>query len=239
MLPAARRALRTLAATEGVEVVFVSGRPALDLARRARVGGARYIGNHGLESGELPRGARAERLRVHVEHADPEQAATLAALADAVAARIDEPWLYVERKGAAVAFHYRAAADPVAAQGRIEDALREGAGADRFQRLRGRRVIELRPLGAVGKAETLSALIERWRPASVIVLGDDVSDARAFRVLAEQRSAGGIEGLAVAIASSEAPVELFDSADTVLPSPEAAARFLAGLARLVSSRRSR
>ena len=51
ILPQARRALRRLAGRADTTVALLSGRTALDLAGRVRVGGAQYLGNHGLEQG--------------------------------------------------------------------------------------------------------------------------------------------------------------------------------------------
>ena len=64
--PLGRAALRRLARVEAarpdrLRVVVLSGRTALDVAGRVRVGGIGYPGNHGLQGGVLPRGPRAER----------------------------------------------------------------------------------------------------------------------------------------------------------------------------------
>ena len=64
IVPGAQRALRRLSAIDGVHVALMSGRVALDLATRARIGGVTYLGNHGAERGSLARGARAETLIV-------------------------------------------------------------------------------------------------------------------------------------------------------------------------------
>src|SRR5262245_42884731 len=51
IIPSARRALRRLAALPGVHVALLSGRLSRDVAARTRVGGATYVGNHGMECG--------------------------------------------------------------------------------------------------------------------------------------------------------------------------------------------
>jgi trehalose 6-phosphate phosphatase len=105
-----------------------------------------------------------------------------------------------------------------------------------LERFQGRRVLELRPPGAVAKGEAFERMVEEWRPASVFLLGDDVSDAMAFRSLRQLRAAGVTEGVAVAIqARSEVPAEVLESADIVLASPVDATRFLSALARRLAT----
>ena len=98
-------------------------------------------------------------------------------------------------------------------------------------------MIEFRPRGAGGKGATLRRLIERERPGTVLVLGDDRSDAEAFRVLAEERTRGRLHGLAVAVHGAvETPPEVVEAADLLLPSPRDAAAVLNALARAASVR---
>jgi trehalose 6-phosphate phosphatase len=133
-----------------------------------------------------------------------------------------------------VAFHYRAAADPVAARAAILEALDRAEGEipdRRFERFDGRRVVELRPEGAGAKGAALAALIARQRPGAVIVLGDDVSDAEAFRVVRDARADGAIAGLALGVhGGRETPPEISAAADVVLPTPRDAGRLLGALA---------
>jgi trehalose 6-phosphate phosphatase len=232
ILPGARRALRRLAGTPGIHVALLSGRTAPDLATRARIGGALYLGNHGVERGVLGRHVRAEALRVRV---DPSLAAYVEdaqRLAAEIAAEIPEHWLVVERKGPAVAFHFRAAPDVAAARRRVIDAVDLADPAGRLVRYPGRRVVELRPPGADTKRDALRALVLELRPAVSFVLGDDAADAEAFLVLRELREAGLTRGLAIAVhAHDEMPEPVAAAADVAVASPEEAARFIAGLAR--------
>ncbi|MEO7118735.1 MAG: trehalose-phosphatase, partial [Candidatus Limnocylindrales bacterium] len=64
MLPLAQRAMRRLAGVEGVMVAMLSGRTASDVAGRSRIGGATYLGNHGVEAGRLARRQRASTMAV-------------------------------------------------------------------------------------------------------------------------------------------------------------------------------
>jgi trehalose-phosphatase len=234
IVASARRALRRLAGRERVYVTILSGRTAADVATRARVGGATYLGNHGLESGRLRRRQRAESLVVAAEDTPERFAREAGRLAAEVAERVGQPWLIVERKGPAVAFHYRNAPALAAAARQVADAVDAADPEGVFVRVPGRRVLELRPPGAIAKGQAMRRLLDEIRPAATFVLGDDRSDAEAFAVFSAARSGGETRGLAVAVqAHAEAPPEVADAADLLLSSPAEAAAFLAGLARRV------
>jgi trehalose-phosphatase len=241
--PLGRRALRRLARIaerrpDRLVVAVLSGRQAADVAGRVRVGGLRYIGNHGIESGALARGARADGLAVEVEASLQRWVEPAAAITRAVADRLGNPeWLFLEPKGPTVAFHFRQAPDPAAAKvavlEAIEAAERELGGTGLVQ-VDGRRIVELRPEAAGGKGQALERLLERERPGAVLVLGDDVSDAEAFAAMRAAREAGRIAGLAVAVhGASETPAVIRDSADAFLASTHDAARLLSSLATML------
>jgi trehalose 6-phosphate phosphatase len=235
ILPLGRRALRGLAALPDVHVVVLSGRTAADVAARVRVGGVTYLGNHGMERGFVPRRGRPERLSAVRDDASHEAVHMAERLADELPRVVGEPWLIVERKPPAAAFHFRTAPDVAAAGARVRTAVDELDPDGVLERFPGRRVLELRPFGAVAKGEALMSLVEEWRPRSVFLLGDDVSDAMAFRSLRSLRDAGKTDGVAVAIqARAEVPAEVLASADIVLGSPAEATRFLSAIHRRLS-----
>jgi trehalose 6-phosphate phosphatase len=246
ILPLARRALRRLArlaATrpERLGLAVLSGRTAVDVAARVRVGGLRYLGNHGLEGGWLDRGARAEAIEVGVDEALSAAVDPAGALGSAVRTRLGAPpWLFVEEKGPSVAFHYRAAPEPAAARAAIDEAIAAAldgeadAANEALERIDGRKVVEFRPRGAGGKGASLARLLEHERAATVLVMGDDRTDAEAFRTLAAERRAGRLNGLALGVhGASETPAEVLAAADAVLPGPADAARVLASIASLL------
>lgn len=231
VVPGARRALRRIAGTPGVHVALLSGRIVGDLAARTRVGGAIYLGNHGVERALLPRGGRAESLRPVTDGSLAAYEPDAERLAVEVARSIPEPWLIVERKGPSVAFHFRSAPDVPAARLRVLEAIGRADAARRFVRFPGRRIVELRPPGAAGKRDTLRSLVDELRPAAVFMLGDDAADAEAFLVLRELRDGGRLRGLAIAVqAQPEMPDLVAASADVALASPDETARFLSALA---------
>jgi trehalose-phosphatase len=235
ILPLGRRALRALASRAGVHVAVLSGRTARDVAARVRVGNVTYLGNHGMERGYLPRGGRPERMRIVGDDGAHEAGHLADWLADEVPRQIGQPWLVVERKPPTVAFHYRQADDVDAAGAMVRAAVDRLEPAGALERFPGRRVLELRPFGAVAKGEALRSLIDEIRPRSVFVLGDDISDALAFAELRRARATGEIDGVAVAVlARSEVPPEVAATADLVLRSPGDATRFLSAIARTIA-----
>ena len=256
--PLARRSLRRIAGIAGIAgadgdivVAISSGRALGDLASRVRVGGARYLGNHGLETGTLARFVRAERMRIGRESGYALHTAAVAVLAHSVADALGRPsWLFLEEKGPSIAFHWRGAPDEDDAARKVERAvgaaLAETNGTDAgpaFEPLHGRRILELRPAGAGGKGQAVARLLAEVRPAGAIVLGDDRSDAEAFREVASAETAGSVRAaLAVAVhGGGETPREIEETADLVLASPREAARLLAILASELerASRRDR
>lgn len=232
ILPLGRRALRTLAGLPGVHVAILSGRTAADVAARVRVGNAIYLGNHGMERGFVPRRGRPDALAPIADEAAHEAVHAAERLADEVPRLVPEPWLIVERKPPAVAFHYRTAPELESATRRVRAAVDELDPDGLLDRFPGRRVLELRPPGAVAKGDALATLIAEIKPRGVFMLGDDVSDALAFRALRELRRTGVTDGISVAVqARAEVPAEVLEAADLVLRSPVEATRFLSAVAR--------
>jgi trehalose 6-phosphate phosphatase len=249
IVPLARTALRRLAgvATERPErlaIAILTGRTALDVATRVRVGGIRYLGDHGLQAGTYPRGGRAERLAPSIVPGHEASVAPAERLADRVPELLGRPaWLFVERKGPSVAFHVRQADDRAAARAAVEAAI---ATADRelpehdLAHYRGRLVVDLRPRAAGGKREAFEGLLAELQPASVIAFGDDSSDADGFAVLRAARDAGRIDGLAIAVTGPHGmPEDVRAAADAIADTPFEAARLLAFLARTLERESTR
>ena len=244
--PGAQRALRRLAgfaaARPGrVHVAVLTGRTVADAAARARVGGIEYLGDHGLQSGWLDRGRSADAIAAVVEPGFEGHGVTAEALASGVAEELGRPpWLFVERKGASVAFHVRQADDIAAARAAVFDAVaavesRLDLADHGLRAYRGRSVVDLRPRDAGGKREAVERLIARHRPGAIVSLGDDLSDADAFDAVRAARD-HGVEGLTIAVHGRlAAPPEVLDRADLVVASARAVGRLLGALARRIAS----
>ena len=97
--PLARRSLRRLAALstarpDRLRVAILTGRTVADAAARIRVGGIEYLGDHGLQSGWLPRGGDPATLATTYEPGFEAHVPIAEALAAGVAARLEHPgWL--------------------------------------------------------------------------------------------------------------------------------------------------
>jgi trehalose-phosphatase len=215
-----------------VHVALISGRTAADLAGRARVGGATYLGDHGVERGRLARARRAEGLRVEVVAIPDRYHAMAERLADRVPPAVDAPWLVVERKTPSVTFHFRTAPDLADAARRVVAAIDEVDPEGQMVRFMGRRAIELRAPGAPAKGEAMRWLLDVHRPAVAFMLGDDRHDALAFRALAAARADGELRTLSLAVAAHpDILPDVAEHADLVVACAVDVAAFLAGLAR--------
>jgi trehalose-phosphatase len=241
IVPLARSALRRLAGIaaarpERLAVAVLTGRTAADAASRVRVGGIRYLGDHGLQTGTYPRRGRAERLTTTFEPGHEPSMEPAERLAARVPELLGRPgWLYVERKGPSVAFHVRQADDRAAARAAVESAI-EAVDLELpehdLAHYRGRLVVDLRPRTAGGKREAFERLLADIQPATVVAFGDDSSDADAFAVLRAAREARAIDGLAMAVVGPHGmPDDVRAAADITLATPFDAARMLAFLAR--------
>lgn len=250
ILPSARHALRRLARAarrrpDRLALAILSGRTALDVAGRVRVGGLTYLGDHGSQGGDLPARVAAERLVVAHDPRLAGHHATARRLGDEVERMLgDAAWLYVEPKGPSVAFHFRAADDAPAARARILAALDDAAAAlpatlrgPRFRRVEGRRIVEMRPEEAGAKGEAVMRLLRWHRSTAALVIGDDRADAEAFEVVARERAEGRLAGslLLGVHGAREVPPELLAAADFILPEPEATAVVLRALARALEA----
>lgn len=244
IVPLARRALRRLARIgetrpERVAVAILTGRTAADAAARVRVGGIAYLGDHGLQSGTFRRRGHPARLVTTFRAGHEGSQAPAEVFATRVPVVLGRPpWLFVERKGPSVAFHVRQAEDRVAARAAVEAAIEtveRELPSHELAHYRGRLVVDLRPRSAGGKREAFEELLADLRPATVLALGDDLSDADGFAVLRAAREAGRIaDGLAVAVTGPHGmPDEVRTAADLVLETPYLAARALAAIATVI------
>lgn len=231
-VPAAQRALRSLAAATDTHVAFISGRTVADLAGRVAVGGATYHGDHGAQWATAVRGFRPRQLRAEHEPVDPAVQAMADRLKAEVPPMVDEDWLMLEDKGSALTFHFRRAPDVEAARARVRAAVDTVDAEGLLDQPGGIRMWEVRPRGATTKRRTVARLIERYRPDVVVMLGDDGNDARAFEAIAEARSNHGLASLAVGVLSRASdPLELARAADVVFAGAHVSASFLTLLAR--------
>lgn len=183
------------------DVIVLSSRTPAQLERLVPIEGVRLIGDSGIA---LPRHAQKEALdRFNA------QAAWLLE-------RVPGAWLEV--KPASTAIHFRNTDQSGSEMLALIKPLLEGS---RLSAALGRRVIEVHSPKA-GKGSALAALIPGEDPSGVVAFGDDENDRSMF----EYVSGLEIPHLSVGVWSPEAPADLFDKTDLVVPGPEGAARVL-------------
>ena len=207
----ARESLETLADHLSL-VACVTGRPSP--AAREMVGAEKitYFGNHGLSY--IKPGM--DRPTVVIEGEEAERAKNFIRDNDNpfwVTAKIR-----IEDKGPIQALHWRGAGQ------RTEEVIRGIADHAQTAGLSthwGRKVLELRPPGMVGKAGAVDELLDGTTIETVVFAGDDRTDleaAQRLRMIAEN---GQLKKLMiVAIDSDEGPPELVEMADLVVAEPE-------------------
>ena len=171
-------------------VACISGRTGADARELVAVGGAVYVGVHGLEL-------------------EPEAEAWREPLRD-FANGVEWP---AEDKGLTVSFHYRGAEDEDAARAYLSDVADQARAAGFVPRF-GRKVLEVRPPVAADKGTAVRRLLGEGGLSRALYAGDDTTDLDAFAALGELEL-----GVRVAIASDEAPAELLEQADVTVGSP--------------------
>jgi trehalose 6-phosphate phosphatase len=183
------------------DVIVLSSRPPAQLESLLPVPGVRLIGDSGLA---LPRHAQKEALD------------RFNAQAGLLLERLPGAWLEV--KPASTAVHFRNTDMSGEEMIRIFGPLVEGA---RLEAALGRRVIEVHAPKS-GKGSALAALLPGEDPGAVVCFGDDENDRSMFAYV----NALEIPHLCVGVWSPEAPANLFDRCNLVVPGPAGSAAVL-------------
>ena len=192
--------LATLAQlTTHANVAVVTGRDLQTARRLVPVSGVTFVASHGLEA------SFESNLLPRIEL--PTLGRQLDLLAAAVGDRFTGTGLHIERKSVSVAFHYRA--DP-GLLGPLREALTEVPAGLRVQA--GKMVLEAVPRGA-GKDAALAALVARFAPRSLLVLGDDLTDVSMFHAADRLRPTEANVLIAGVGGEAEAPDEIAALAD--------------------------
>ena len=177
--PETRRAVAALAAREGIHVVLVTGRAAADGRRMVAVGRAWVIGNHGSElvspEGEVEIDPAVEPWRPKIAQAARQIAAAVAPIRGVV----------FENKTWSLSVHYRLA-DPSVGP-RLRATVDEIAERHGLAVTSGKMIVEVRAPARVDKGTAVLSLAKRLGAlapgASLLFVGDDLTDEDAFRLL--------------------------------------------------------
>ena len=169
--PSWREILRRLARCKRLTFYVISGRRLADLRKVLPVPGVRLLGLHGWEGRDVPpldkeRGLVREARRLLQQRLS----------------KIPQIWL--EDKGLGLAVHYRGAAPWSVRLARpivLDVAKTLGP---HIHIVRGDKVWEILPHQIDGKGSAIRALLSQKPPSTLpIIVGDDVTDERAFAVL--------------------------------------------------------
>jgi trehalose 6-phosphate phosphatase len=189
-------------------VAIVSGRTGDDLRELIGIDGVRLAALYGLaeESSPLDEG-----------------------VLDAVTSAAREvPGTRVERKGASVAVHYRAADDPAEAAAALATVLAPIARESGLDLLAGKMVVELVPAGRPLKEGAVERIVADEHLDAVLYAGDDVADIGAFLAL-DRLAERGVRTVKVAVHGRETPTALTDAADVVVDGPAGLVTLLRGI----------
>jgi len=225
VLPECRVALQALAGCVDV-VAVISGRTAAEARRMVEIDGLLYFGNHGLERWDSIRGYRNEAAAFEEDMRELGRR-----LADELRKL---PEVRVEDKGAVLSLHYRGASRPDETRRRIFDLLDRMLPSTRFTASEGKMVVEIRPLLTVDKGTVVERLVGEYKLRGVTYIGDDLTDIDAMRALARLH-ASGLAGVVIGVAGDEAPSDLVEESDVVLPDPTMVSMFLEQLASTMSA----
>ena len=216
VLPGAREALARLANRLAL-VAVVSGRTVADARKLVGVDGLTYVGNHGLE-------ILSERGPELVPEARP-WVPRIAAVLDDVARMHAIPGVLIENKGATASLHYRMTPDPDQARRELLAILARRAITSGLRIEEGRMVINLLPPLTVTKGSAVSWLVREHRLERLVYLGDDITDAHAFRALAVLRQSG-VRTLGIGVVAPETPPSVRQLADACVASVQEVAELL-------------
>lgn len=196
-------ALRAIVAAPATSAAIVSGRHLSALRQVTGVTPADdivLIGSHGAEPD------RALSLDVSFDDAARERLARATAALEAIIAA--HPPTRIEHKPTNVVLHTRGVPDDIAAA-----ATRAALAIDipSVDVMHGKQMVELSTL-SVTKGDALRALATEFEATAILYLGDDVTDERAFGVLADDDRNVTIK---VGEGSTAAAFRINDSADVV------------------------
>jgi len=203
----------------------ISGRGMADVDRMVPVPGIARGGNHGLEvagPGGRAHGVpgaepAARRLREFVGVLDAEALASRGA--------------WMEDKGASVSLHYRGAPDPSATGEWLRAEVRPAAIAAGLRTRDGKMILELLPDVQVHKGTALAAIVAAAGARRVLYVGDDHTDADAWRAMREMVANGQLDHAWCVLADGpEVDAQLRAQADEAVPGTDGALALMRALA---------
>ena len=185
-------------------VGVLSGRRAFDVQQRIGLPGLVYIGNHGIEQiieGEL----------ILPEEAKPFEE-VISAAKEEIHTRL-LPGMMLEDKFITLSIHYRNADQLERVEARFLPFIESLALQLNLELNKGRKVYELRPPIKVSKGTAFRQLVLDFNVQSAVYLGDDTTDAAAFRVAQSLREEGVCRSFGIGVHSKNTPTDVLSSED--------------------------
>lgn len=220
VLPEARRALDGLKRHLTL-VAVVTGRSVNDARQMVDIDGLTYIGNHGLEIFIHGRAEIVPEARPWV----PRLSAVLADVQGKLAPDLKQT-VIVENKGITASLHYRLTPDPDTARRVLLEVLAHCALTSGIRVEEGRRVINLMPPLMVSKGSAVTWMVKEHALDRIAYLGDDITDAHAFRALDVLRQSGSVKTLSVGVVGPETAPSVRQLCNASVPSVTAVAELL-------------
>lgn len=213
-------------------VAVVSGRAVADVRAKMALPHLVYAGNHGLERWVADdAGGRVEASPAVAPYLDALQTIKAQITADAPGG------VWVEDKRVTLSIHYRAHANPAQFRESYLDHMQNLTQAHGLKLFEGRMIFEVRPPLAIDKGTVFAQLIEDYALDGACFIGDDVTDADAFRVAQTLRQSGRCQAWAIGVESArgETPQAVLASSDMLASGVDDVASLLGWLLEAVSA----
>ena len=213
----ARVARMAIVTGRGVEAVRRLGQ----LDSRQGMDSLVVLGQYGVERWDAATGEeRHPRVPAAISQAWSELESLVAGLEKS---GVDVGGLYLEDKQRAIGVHTRRASDPQKLVELLTDPVRRLAERHDLTMEPGRFVLELRA-SSQDKGDALRELVEESQPTMVVMVGDDLGDIPAFKVLEELRAGGTI--CARVVSASTEGTALDEYADISCDGPDGVSAWL-------------
>jgi trehalose 6-phosphate phosphatase len=209
--------------TNLVDVVgIVTGRALSDVQTRLDTSDLVVVGNHGLEW--VVRGEH------HTHEAGIAAEAAVTAALGEIRERIEHDRLadgvIFENKALSASIHYRMAPNQKQVGSVLVPLARRVAKAHGLRLTEGKLIVELRPMAEVSKGTAMHQLQHQLGLASMVFLGDDLTDVDGFLALRELRDAGTCDTLAVGVIGTDSHPKVAETADVAITEVIGVSEFL-------------
>lgn len=204
-------ALHTL--TGLVDLVgIVTGRAVRDVQTKLDTSQMVVVGNHGLEW--VVRGQH-ERHDAGLKAAEAVQAA-IGEIRERLERDSLDQGVIFEDKDLSASIHYRMAPNQKQVGSVLIPLARRVAANHGLRTTEGKFIVELRPRAEVSKGTAMGQLREDFGLASMVFLGDDLTDVDGFKALRQLRESGVVESLAVGVLGSDTHPQVALTADVAV-----------------------